>query len=353
MRYLNLQHGAFLSLLFAAAVASAACSEDTSPRPPGTTAGSGGATTGSGGSTAGSAGSTTTTSSGGSGGAGTGGAGTGGAGTGGAAGTGGTGTGGAAGTGGTGGGGTGGGGTAGTGTGGTGTGGAAGAAGTGGSAGTGGAPDSGVSSVCSGTGTRILTLANARVDDFEDAVLSPAWSTFNDVLPTPHVFKMIKEAAGAIGTGNFGHYAGTGAKTPATGGFGVGATYNMAIDKVAGIYCVDISAFDGVTFWARAATAGSKVTVNFVVPETNAAPDGDCASGCFLHPLKEITLTAQWAQHSVTFAEALPISGTARVQNRLQIIGWLSPDSNWDFSVDEIRLYKGIPPTGPVRGDGG
>ena len=210
-----------------------------------------------------------------------------------------------------------------------------------------------MTSVCSGTGTRILTLANARVDDFEDAVLSPAWSTFNDVLPTPNAFKMIKEAAGAIGTGNFGHYAGTAAKTPAMGGFGVGATYNMAIDKVAGIYCVDISAFDGVTFWARAATAGSKVAVNFVVPETNAAPDGDCVSGCFLHPLKEITLTAQWAQYSVTFAEALPISGTARVQNRLQIIGWLSPDSNWDFSVDEIRLYKGIPPTGPVRGDGG
>ena len=342
MRYLNVQYGAFLSLLAAGAVASAACSEDNSPRPNGTTAGAGGAATGSGGSTAGSAGSTSTTSSGGSGGAGTGGAGTGGAGTG-----------GAAGTGGTGGGGTAGGGTAGTGSGGTGTGGAAGAAGAGGSAGTGGAPDSGVSSVCSGAGTRILTLANARVDDFEDAVLSPAWSTFNDVLPTPNAFKMIKETAGAVGTANFGHYAGTGAKTPAMGGFGVGATYNMAIDKVAGIYCVDISAFDGVTFWARAVTTGSKVTVNFVVPETNAAPDGDCVSGCFLHPLKEITLTAQWAQYAVTFAEALPISGTARVQNRLQIIGWLTPDSNWDFSVDEIRLYKGIPPTGPVRGDGG
>jgi hypothetical protein len=121
----------------------------------------------------------------------------------------------------------------------------------------------------------------------------------------------------------------------------------MAIDKAAGIYCVDISAFDGVTFWAKAATTGSKIALNFVVPETNAQPDGDCVTGCYLHPHKDLTLTTQWEQYSVTFAEAA--GGSATVQSRLQLLAWLIPDSNWDVSIDEIRLYKGTPPTGPVR----
>jgi hypothetical protein len=244
--------------------------------------------------------------------------------------------------------GTGGGSTGTPGTGGTtGTGGA-GVTGTGGSAaiGTGGSGPS-VPSVCDGTATRILALDQGKVDNFEDASLSPGWSPFNDVMPTPNSFKMIQESGGAISTAHFGHYAGTGARTPVMGGYGVGVIYNVAIDQTAGIYCIDISAFDGVTFWARAATAGAKVGLNFVVPQTNAKVDGgDCMTGCFLHPSRTITLTTQWAQYSVTFAEAS--GGTARVTNRLQELGWLSPDSNWDFSLDEIQFYKGTPPTTPV-----
>jgi len=229
--------------------------------------------------------------------------------------------------------------------------GTAGAAGTtggggGGATGTGGA-GSGAPSVCDGTGTRILALDQAKVDNFEGAGISPGWSTFNDVMPTSNAIKMTQEAPGALGTGHYAHYAGTGAKTPVNGGFGVGAIYNMAIDMTAGIYCVDISAFAGVTFWAKAATTGSKVGVNFVVPATNATGGGgDCRSGCYLHPQKTVTLTTEWAQYSVAFSAAS--GGTAKVTNRLQELGWLSPDSDWDFSLDEIQLYQGTPPTGPV-----
>jgi hypothetical protein len=195
-------------------------------------------------------------------------------------------------------------------------------------------------------------LVVGRVDDFEDASLSPGWSTFNDVTPTPDFFKLLLEAGGAIGTGHFGHYAGTGAKTPVMGGYGVGLVYNAAIDKVAGIYCIDISAFDGVTFWAKAATAGSKVSINFVVPETNAKQDGgDCVSECYLHPSRVLTLTTQWAQYATAFSEAS--GGSVPVKNRIQLLAWLSTDSNWDFSIDEIQFYKGTPPTGPLRGDAG
>jgi hypothetical protein len=205
----------------------------------------------------------------------------------------------------------------------------------------------------------LLAPGDGVVDAFEGAMISPGWSSFNDVMPTQNSFKITQEAGGALGTGHFGHYAGTGAKTPLMGGYGVGTIYNEAIDTTAGIYCVDITGFDGVTFWAKAATAGAKVGVNFVLPETNAvATDpalggGDCTAMCYNHPYKTVTLTTSWAQYSVPFAEAI-MGGTARVTTRIQMLGWLSPDANWDFSLDEIQLYKGTPPTGPIaKADGG
>jgi len=223
-------------------------------------------------------------------------------------------------------------------------------AGTGGAGGSGGAAHS----VCDGTGTRILALGDGVVDGFEGAAISPGWASFNDVMPTPNSFHIMQEAGGALGTGHFGHYAGTGARTTLLGGYGVGTIFNEAIDVAAKIYCVDITAFDGLTFWARAATAGARVNVNFVLPETNAvATDpalggGDCVgTACYNHPYKTVSLTTTWAQYSVAFADAI-MGGTARVTTRIQMLGWLSPDANWDFSLDEIQLYKGTPPTGPV-----
>jgi hypothetical protein len=29
-------------------------------------------------------------------------------------------------------------------------------------------------------------------------------------------------------------------------------------------------------------------------------------------------------------------------------LAFLGLDANWDYSIDEIQLYKGAPPTGPV-----
>jgi hypothetical protein len=241
-------------------------------------------------------------------------------------------------------------GTAGTGTS-AGTAGSGTTAGTAGSTGTGTAGAPATTGVCAGTGTRALTLDQGKVDDFEEASLLTGWSSFNDVMPTPDSFKIMQVAGGAIGTGHSGHYMGTGAKTPTMGGYGVGTVYNMAIDMTAMIYCVDITAFDGVTFWAKAATANSKITVNFVVPEQNAVKDGgDCTASCYNHPQKLVTLSTDWAQYSVTFASASGGTG-AKVKGRIQELLFLSPDANWDFSIDEIQLYKGTPPMTAVGGN--
>jgi hypothetical protein len=234
--------------------------------------------------------------------------------------------------------------------------GAGGATGAGGSTGSGGSGTGGTGtgkSVCDGTGTRLLM--DPFVDNFETGTApKDGWSTFNDVTPMNSI-KLLLDATGAVGTAHSGHYAGMGAKTPMMMGFGVGLIYNAAIDKTNGIYCINIANYDGITFWAKAATAGLKVDVNFVVPETNAVADGgDCVNpGCYNHPRKTITLTAAWAQYSVAFADAG--GGSAKVTTRIQELGWLTPyTADWDYSIDEIQFYKGTPPTGPaMHPDGG
>src|SRR5262249_32972339 len=46
--------------------------------------------------------------------------------------------------------------------------------------------------VCAGNGTRVLTntQADAFVDDFEESMISPGWSSFNDTSPQINMFKM-------------------------------------------------------------------------------------------------------------------------------------------------------------------
>jgi hypothetical protein len=189
-------------------------------------------------------------------------------------------------------------------------------------------------------------------------MISPGWSSFSDVMPAHDVFKIMQVAGGAVGTAHSGDYTGTAAVTPAMGGFGVGTVYNAAIDPVAGIYCVDIAAFDGVSFWAKAGpgamSATPSISLNFILPTTNMASTngagmpngGDCTTACYNHPRVTFTLTDQWAQYHATFASAT--SGSATVQGVIQELGWISPDSNWDFYLDEIAFYKGTPPVGPV-----
>jgi hypothetical protein len=195
----------------------------------------------------------------------------------------------------------------------------------------------------------VLSLTNSKIDDFEGDSISPSWSSFNDVMPVPNAFSIVQATSnGAASTQKFGHYQGTGAKTLPNMGYGVGTVYNVAIDRAQAKYCVDISAFDGVSFWAKAAKDGPMVEVNFVVPETNATKDGgDCASGCYNHPRRAVTLTTEWKRYSVTFASAG--GGAYGVTTRIQELAWIAPvDADWDFSVDEIAFYKGAPPTGPV-----
>jgi hypothetical protein len=170
----------------------------------------------------------------------------------------------------------------------------------------------------------------------------------------PNFFKIMQAAGGAVGTLHAGQYAGAGATTIAMGGFGVGVVYNTAINVAAGVYCIDISAFTGVSFWAKAAAAGSAISLNFVVPQANmyatndagAPTEGDCQTNCYDYPRVSFSLTTSWAQYAAPFSAAA--GGSVALGNVIQQLEWLSPDSNWDFTLDEIAFYAGTPPAGPV-----
>jgi hypothetical protein len=122
----------------------------------------------------------------------------------------------------------------------------------------------------------------------------------------------------------------------------------------AGIYCIDISAFTGVSFWAKAATDGSTISLNFVVPQANmyatndagVPTQGDCLTGCYDYPHVTFSLTTSFVQYTAEFSAAN--GGSTTVGSVIQEVEWLSPDSNWDFTLDEIAFYAGPPPTGPV-----
>jgi hypothetical protein len=198
------------------------------------------------------------------------------------------------------------------------------------------------------------TQADKFIDDFEKPTLSTAWTSFNDVSPVVNKFQLALLSGGAANTATAGHYAGTGAITTAMGGFGVGAIYNTAIDPAAGVYCIEIGAFTGVSFWAKAATAGSQVALNYVIPQANQAQvndagvptGGDCVSSCYNYPHVTFALTTSWAQYIAPFTAAS--GGSATVGTVIQEVEWLSPDSNWDFTLDEIAFYAGTPPPGAV-----
>ncbi len=311
MRILNLQNTILVSLLVAGAAASVACGSSDATRPGDGTAGTGNSSSGGSGNATSTAGTGNST-----------------AGTGNSSSSGGTGS-----------------GTAGS---------SSGTAGSGGAA----AP-----SVCDGVASRVLTNtpADAFIDDLETlrdgntdpTSPGPAWYGFNDVTPSNSI-KPVRAAGGALNTGFFVHYSGTGAKTPVNGGFGVGLEINLGVDPTNHIYCVDASAFTGVSFWAKAANStNAKITAGFVTPQQNMVMNnGDCpdsdAAGCNNYPQKAFTLTTDWQQYTVDFATAVGTKGAKVVAGKVQQVLWLAPTSDWDFSVDEVAFYSGTAPTGPV-----
>jgi hypothetical protein len=190
-------------------------------------------------------------------------------------------------------------------------------------------------SVCDGK-SRKMTTGDLYVADFESGDMH-GWY---DYTSTGALNKLVAATPGAVTTTKAGHLAAGGLMSFGAGlGFGTG--------------CWDTSALDGISFWAKGtAGAANTIQVQVAIPATHAvANGGDCVDKCFDHPSKTVTLTGDWKQYTVTFAELKQagFGNPAQYQGVMMALNWASVEGpNVDFWIDEVALYAGTASPGAV-----
>lgn len=194
----------------------------------------------------------------------------------------------------------------------------AGSAGTFGVAGAGGAPPP---SVCDGK----LVVPSASIATFESGVAG--WLGYVDSNP----FGLESSQPGAASSERALRFSGGNAKTS---GF-----YHL-------IPCSDVSGFDGIQFWAK----GKAEPVRFlaVIPATDPNEGvGDCHEPdqkCSDHPGMLFTFGNDWQLFRAPFAQLKQYGwGTkASFGSVLNAVLWINdgPVEGFDFSIDEVSLYK-------------
>ena len=188
-----------------------------------------------------------------------------------------------------------------------------------------------------------ITVDNGFIDDFETDKVFPGWYSFADTLDANHK-KIAREASGAVATLMSAHVSATGIKAPTAGGFGAGFGFGM---KDAAMTCAGVSAFDGVSFWAKGTSAADNaLRFQVVVAATQAKADGgDCETNCYNHPGKSVTLTADWKQYTIKWAD---LAGAVKVNGIILGLNWITTGPDYDVSIDEVTLFAGTAPTGPI-----
>jgi hypothetical protein len=183
---------------------------------------------------------------------------------------------------------------------------------------------------------RKMTAADLFISDFENGSLH-GWYDFGAAGP---LNKVAFAVPGAVGTLRAGRLAATELTSFGAGmGFGTG--------------CWDVSSLDGISFWAKGAAGSDNVIqVQVAIPATHGVEvGGDCVARCNDHPSKRVTLTPQWKQYTVAFAE-LTQAGfgvAAKYDGVMMALNWVSISGpSVDFSVDEVALYAGTAQPGPV-----
>ena len=188
-----------------------------------------------------------------------------------------------------------------------------------------------------------LTVDNGFVDDFETNTVFAGWYSFADTAAA-NFKKIASEAGGAAATTMAGHVSATGIKAPTAGGFGAGFGFGL---KDANMTCAGVKAFDGVSFWAKGTSAAdNSLRFQVVVAATQAKDDGgDCVTGCYNHPGKSITLTADWKQYTVKWSE---LAGAVKVDGVILGLNWITTGPDFDVWIDEATLFAGAAPPGPI-----
>jgi hypothetical protein len=113
--------------------------------------------------------------------------------------------------------------------------------------------------------------------------------------------------------------------------------------------CAGVKAFDGVSFWAKGTSAADNALRFQVVVAATQPTDqgGDCPNGsssCFNHPGKSITLTPAWKQYAVKWSDLAGV----KVNGVILGLNWITTGPDFDVWIDEVTLYAGTAPVGPV-----
>ena len=212
-----------------------------------------------------------------------------------------------------------------------------------------GGTTSGTPSVCDGAATYALPIGLAYIDNFETATNFDGWYSFSDTTP-PNMPKPERVMPGALSTMYSGHVTAMGIKSSKAMGYGAGFGFNV-VDPAKG-KCVDLTAFDGISFWAKG-TAGTDNTLKFQIVSpatqpTNETPAGDCTpmTACaFAHPAKVITLTAAWSQIIIKWTDLAP---AAAFKGKALAFNMITDGPNYDVNIDEVTFFSGTAPATAV-----
>jgi len=116
---------------------------------------------------------------------------------------------------------------------------------------------------------------------------------------------------------------------------------------------MDVSAFDGISFWARGLVGlDGAIQLQIALPATHAAEfGGDCTARCNDHPSQKVILGTEWRHFTVAFSDMnqAGFGAPATYGGIIMAMNWVSLSAaNVDFWVDEVSFYSKVAPTGPV-----
>lgn len=187
------------------------------------------------------------------------------------------------------------------------------------------------------------------VDDFEDGDLQiipndgrqGAWYVYNDANPGAH-----EPAPAPIADGGSKAMHVTGSTTKpeadAYGGVGVDFDNAGATPKSGSRTAYDLSDFAGISFKAKGTGA---IRLNVITRGVaDSSEGGTCSDRCFDSHNSSVTLTSEWQEHTITFAELDQSGWGSRVEfNAAEVLGLAFEKRGagaYDFYIDDVRLYR-------------
>jgi endoglucanase len=191
--------------------------------------------------------------------------------------------------------------------------------------------------------------ADGTIDDSEDNNNQVAmkkgrsgyWYTFMDKAGST-----MTPAAGGTFTMSPGGANGSGYAAHVSGKVGTGQVvyagvgFNFVDPK--GPY--DATAYKGISFWAKAGSAGTKVRLK--VPDGDTDPDGKVCTACFNDFGADLELTTTWTQYTVPFAGMAQLQGWGEphpaglAPGKLYGVQWQvsTPGAAYDVWVDDVAF---------------